>query len=397
MREESSARAITVSELNRYVRSSLVSDPILQSMNLRGEVSGFRVYGSAWYFELKDEHAAVNCVLFTRGGRLTSHQPVNGEQVIVHGRADLYEQRGTFQFVADMIRPDGTGALWLRFQQLKQRLAAEGLFDEARKRPLPERPRKIAVVTSAQGAVWHDIHKICGERDPGVPLVLVPVAVQGAGAAQEIAAGIARAGRLPGVDLVIAGRGGGSMEDLWCFNEEMVARAIAACPLPVISAVGHETDFTIADFVADRRASTPSNAAEMAVPDRAARTRAVIQLRQRLESAAEHALQRQEMAAALMRRRLEACAPTDRLREMANRLAMASLRMERATEALLERTQQRLTRAGIRLEALNPTRVLERGYVLVQDGDRTVTRAADAPEKMTLRFADGRIQVRREE
>ena len=397
MREEASPGVISVSELNAHVHRWIEDDPYLWGLRVRGEVSGFKAYASGWYFSLKDDGAMVSCVLFTRGRTVTSHQPRDGEQVIVHGRANFYEQRGNFQFMVDMIRPDGTGMLWQRFEQLKQRLAQEGLFDEERKRPLPTRPRKIAVVTSAQGAVWHDIHKVCRERDPGVPLVLVPVAVQGAGAAKEIAAGIGKAQRLSGVDLVIVARGGGSMEDLWCFNEEIVARAIAGCRLPVISAVGHETDFTIADFAADKRAATPSNAAELAVPDRAARIRAAALLGQRLENAAEYALQSREMALALLRQRMEACSPRDRLQELSGRLAMAALRMEQASDRALEQAAYRLSRARVRLGAMDPARVLERGYVLVENGDRTVTRAADAPERMTLRFADGRIRVRREE
>ena len=397
MREEAAAGVFSVSELNAYVHQRIEDDPFLWNLRIRGEVSGFKAYPSGWYFSLKDDGAMVSCVMFTRGRTVTSHQPKDGEQVIVHGRANFYEQRGSFQFVVDMIRPDGTGALWQRFEQLKQRLAAEGLFDEERKRPLPARPRKIAVVTSAQGAVWHDIHKVCRERDPGVPLVLVPVGVQGAGAAREIAEGIGKAQRIPGVDLVIVARGGGSMEDLWCFNEEIVARAIAGCKLPVISAVGHETDFTIADFASDRRAATPSNAAEMAVPDRTVRIRAAAQMKQRLENAAEYALQRCEMALALLRQRMEACSPRDRLQEISGKLAMAALRMDQAADRALEQAEHRLARARVHLEAIDPARVLERGYVLVEGGDRTVTRAVDAPERMTLRFADGRIRVRREE
>ncbi len=397
MREEAAAGIFSVSELNAYVHQRIEDDPFLWNLRIRGEVSGFKAYPSGWYFSLKDDGAMVSCVMFTRGRTVTSHQPKDGEQVIVHGRANFYEQRGSFQFVVDMIRPDGAGQLWQRFEQLKKRLAEEGLFDEARKRPLPVRPGKIAVVTSAQGAVWHDIHKICRERDPGVPLVLVPVSVQGAGAAREIAEGIVRAQRIPGVDLVIVGRGGGSMEDLWCFNEEIVARAIADCVLPVISAVGHETDVTIADFAADARASTPSNAAEMAVPDRAERARALRQLKQRLGRAVEYALQSHEFALAQLRQRFDACSPRERLKEMESALALAALRLESAADRVLEQALQRLARAQIRLKAIDPARVLERGYVLVEDGERTVTRAADAPARMTLRFADGRIRVHREE
>ncbi len=420
MREPTANRgAITVSQLNAYVKRSLQDDPLLRSILLQGEVSGFKVYPSGWYFDLKDEGASVSCVFFQRGRGLTSYQPRNGDRVILHGSASLYEQRGTFQFYVDMIRPDGAGSLWQRFEQLKQRLMEEGLFDRERKRPLPIRPGKIAVVTSASGAVWHDIHKICRERDPGVPLVLVPVGVQGPGAAREIVEGIGKAQRLPGVDLVIVGRGGGSMEDLWCFNEETVARAIAACRVPVISAVGHETDFTIADFVADVRASTPSNAAEMAVPDAAERNSALNLLRRRLAEAVRSGLMERRMTLSALRRQMALCAPGDqlhalqqrclrlgldmdriageRLRETANQLGMSGLRLERAADAGLEALRQRLEHRRVRLEALDPTRVLERGYALVMAGERPVTRAAEAADRMTLCFVDGEVRVQREE
>ncbi len=410
---------VTVSELNHYVARSLRADSVLGDLRLRGEVSGIVFRPAAWYFELKDDHARVSCVMFRQAVSRASFRPADGDQVILQGYAALYEEGGRFQFVANAIRPDGAGSIWLQFEQLKKRLAAEGLFDADRKRPLPERPRKIAVVTSESGAVWHDIHKIAAARDPGVPLVLVPVSVQGAGAGAEIAAGVRLAGMLPGVDLIITGRGGGSMEDLWCFNEEQVARAIAESPVPVISAVGHETDFTIADFAADRRASTPSNAAELALRDRREVLAALSALRDRMGHAAEQAMNRKRTSILEMRRSLDACSPERRvyefrqalsaarasldmaadlvLRDEMNRVGMNRLRLEQAADVALTRIRHRLDSARVSLEALSPGRVLERGYALVMDGDRTVVHAKDAPERMTLRFADGSVKVRREE
>ncbi|MBR4710642.1 MAG: exodeoxyribonuclease VII large subunit [Clostridia bacterium] len=410
---------ITVAELNRYVSRSMRQDPILRDLRLRGEIGGISVYPHGWYFDLKDADAKVSCVMWREALRRVSFVPRSGDQVIVHGSAALYEKNGTFQFAVDAMRPDGVGMLWQRYEELKDRLRAEGLFDEARKRPLPVRPRRIAAVTSAEGAVWHDIRTVCAQRDPGVALVLVPVRVQGEGAAADIADGLRRAARLPGVDVIIVGRGGGSMEDLWCFNEEIVARAIADSPLPVISAVGHETDFTIADFCADRRAATPSNAAELAVPDIEDVLDMLGMMRGRLTNAASAALQARRLALADCRRRLAECSPeralhrqrlaltgmrerlrraaTDVLDDRRTRLGMLPMRMDRAAERMLDRLNRRLETERTRLEAMNPMSVLRRGYALVLDGNRPVTSAASAPERMRLRFSDGTIAVRREE
>lgn len=410
---------ISVAELNRYVARSMRQDPILRDLRLRGEFSGLKVYPTSWYFDLKDADAKVSCVMWRDTIRRLSFVPRNGDQVIVHGSASLYEKNGTFQLTVDAMRPDGVGALWQRYEELKARLRAEGLFDEARKRPLPVRPRRIAAVTSAEGAVWHDIRTVCARRDPGVALVLVPVRVQGAGAAEEIAAGLRRAARLPEVDVIIVGRGGGSMEDLWCFNEEAVARAIAESPLPVISAVGHETDFTIADFCADRRAATPSNAAELAVPDSEDVLEALAMMRSRLTQAAQAEMQRRMLALNDCRRRLGECSPErgmhrqrlhlvrlrqrlqsaaqDALDEHRERLRLLPMRMDRAADRTLQRLSRTLDRQRTRLEAINPMSVLQRGYVLALDGDQPVTSAAEAPDRMRLRFHDGTVAVRREE
>ena len=255
---------LEVSEVNEYVRQLLQNEPALRKVRLRGEISNFKRHSSGhWYFTLKDERCRIAAVMFRQNAMRMSIRPMDGMSVIVSGQVGLYSEGGSYQITCDSMRPDGIGTLYQQFEALKKRLAAEGLFDEEHKRRLPYRPKKIAVVTSETGAVLHDICMVSRARDPGVPLVLVPVQVQGAGAAESIAQGIRRAAKIPEVEVVIVGRGGGSMEDLWAFNEEIVARAIYDCPIPVISAVGHETDFTIADFVADRRAATPSNAAEM--------------------------------------------------------------------------------------------------------------------------------------
>ncbi len=281
---------LEVSDLNDYARSVLANDSLLRHVRLRGEISNFKRHSSGhWYFTLKDERCRIACVMFRQNAMNMSIRPEDGMRVITTGSVSIYPESGTYQLYAEAMRPEGKGTLFQQFEALKAKLAAQGLFDQARKRPLPLRPKKIAIVTARTGAVLQDIRRVSAARDPGVPLVLLPVKVQGEGAADEIAKAIAKAGMLPQVDVLIIGRGGGSMEDLWAFNEEKVARAIAACPVPVISAVGHETDFTISDFVADARASTPSNAAEMAVPDRREVLEALRMQRQRLLKQTENA------------------------------------------------------------------------------------------------------------
>ena len=413
---------LQVSDLNEYVRRSLAADPMLRSLRIRGEISNFKAHSSGhWYFILKDDQARIACVMFRQNAMRMSLRPRDGMAVVLSGSVSLYTQSGTYQFYAENMRPDGVGGLYQQFEALKARLAAEGLFDAARKKPLPLRPKKIAVVTSRTGAVLQDIRRVSAARDPGVPLVLLPVQVQGEGAAEDIAAAIRRAGTLPGVEVIIAGRGGGSMEDLWAFNEEIVARAIADSPIPVISAVGHETDFTIADFVADVRAATPSNAAELAVPDRAELLEGLRMVRRHLTKAMDAMLTDKSRQVAYLARRLTAASPEMRLRDAAHRLeqcrdrldraverplteaaprlSLMRIRLDHAVDGMLERQRQRLSRDRARLETLDPRRVLERGYALVTDGDRVIaTRdAAMRSPRMTLHFRDGAVQVRHEE
>ena len=413
---------IEVSDLNEYVRRTLAADPTLRSIRLRGEISNFKRHSSGhWYFTLKDERCRISAVMFRQNAIRQSIRPVDGMRVIVSGQVSLYAESGTYQIYCENMRPDGVGTLYQQFEALKQKLAAEGLFDAARKQPLPWRPRKIAVVTSLTGAVLHDIRKVSAQRDPGVPLVLLPVQVQGAGAAEEIAEAIIHASELPEVDVIITGRGGGSMEDLWAFNEEIVARAIAASPVPVISAVGHETDTTIADFVADARASTPSNAAEMAVPDRREIIAGLRGMQQHLSEAMGTMIRERRLDVMSLQRRLERVSPENRIHALrtraaadrarlnasaeavlpplVQRIAMAAMRLEAAADRRMTAPQERIDRARARLMALNPAAVLERGYALVMDGDRVVATADSAKklDHMTLRFRDGSVRVAKED
>ena len=411
---------LEVSDLNEYVRALLNADPALRSIRLRGEISNFKRHSSGhWYFTLKDERCRISAVMFRQNAMRQSIRPMDGMRVIVSGQVSLYPESGTYQLYCENMRPDGVGTLYQQFEALKAKLQAEGLFDQARKRPLPYRPRKIAVVTSETGAVLHDIRKVSTQRDPGVPLVLLPVQVQGVGAAEDIARAIRRAGQLDGVDVIITGRGGGSMEDLWAFNEEIVARAIAESPIPVISAVGHETDVTIADFAADARASTPSNAAEMAVPGRREIIEGLRDVRRHLTDAASALVQDRRYQLLTLQRRMEAVRPEQRVAALrarvasirlrmnsavdaqlptfAHRIGMAGMRLDSTVDKQLALRQERIARAKARLAALNPSAVLERGYALVMDGDRVVSSAdtASTINQMTLRFHDGNVAVER--
>ena len=411
---------LEVSDLNEYARSILANDSILRHVRLRGEISNFKRHSSGhWYFTLKDERCRIACVMFRQNAMNMSIRPEDGMRVIATGSVSIYPEAGTYQLYAEAMRPEGKGTLFQQFEALKAKLAAQGLFDQSRKRPLPLRPRKIAIVTARTGAVLQDIRRVSGARDPGIPLVLLPVKVQGEGAAEEIAKAIAKAGTLTQVDVLIIGRGGGSMEDLWAFNEEKVARAIAACPVPVISAVGHETDFTISDFVADARASTPSNAAEMAVPDRREMLEALRMQRKRLLKQTENAMQRKRIQLLNLSRRLEGQQPEKRInrimqqlegcrqrlqKELENQItsyapeiAMKKIRLDHAMDSALHRKQVRLEQAKTSLTMMDPARVMNRGYAMAVDATGKLITSVGAVDQhpFTLRFHDGSVNVKR--
>lgn len=262
--------ALTVQELNEYVRKRLAGDPMLRGVRVRGEISGYKLhYSGHRYFILKDEASRINCVMFRQNALELSFEPKNGDKVTLTGQVALFVRDGAYQFYVDEIEQEGAGALFLRFEQLKRRLMAEGLFDPSLKKPLPAYPHTIGIVTSETGAAVRDMIRVAKQRNPSVGILLRPAQVQGEGAARDIADGIAELNANGRSDVILVGRGGGSMEELWAFNEEIVARAIFASRIPVVSCVGHEVDTTIADFVADVRAATPSQAAELAVPVRA--------------------------------------------------------------------------------------------------------------------------------
>jgi len=407
-------KILTVSELTRDIK--LVLDEVFGAVWVEGEVSNFKRHTSGHlYFSLKDENATVRCMMFRSAAARLKFEPKDGTKVLVAGRVSVYEKGGQYQVYANTIEPRGQGALQLAFEQLKKKLAAEGLFDEDRKRPLPFLPARIGIITSPTGAVIRDILHVLGRRFPGFHAVLNPVRVQGEGAAEEIAAAIADFNRLKNVDVIIVARGGGSLEDLWAFNEEAVARAVAASGVPVISAVGHETDYTIADFVADRRAPTPSAAAEVVMPARAelvARIQTNLRhLRQALADAVPQYAQRIDDLVESLTHALEGRLGTERVRAggLAQELARAMDARLRADRVRCEGFAQELPRLIAdklraerlrcealmrRLDALSPLAVLRRGYSLTTGADGTVIRRARDVRpgaRLTTRLAVGRL------
>lgn len=389
--------ALSVSQLNEYVRRSLASDPMLQSIVLTGEISNFKAHVSGHlYFTLKDEGAAIACVMFRQSAMTVRFRPENGMSVRLLGSVGMYTKTGTYQFYADRMEQAGMGELYLKFEALKERLMGEGLFDASLKKPLPLLPRGVGIITSSTGAVLHDICTVSWRRNPGMPLYLCPVKVQGEGAAQEIAAAIRRMDKLPEAEVLIVGRGGGSMEDLWPFNEECVARAIAACKTPVVSAVGHETDYTIADFVADVRAATPSAAAELCVQQREALLHAVHQQTERMRQHLLGLMGQMELRLSESVLRLEKNTPVKRLETYALRLGNVQARLKNAAQYQFSQMEHRLEQAVLRLRAAGPEETLRRGYALLLR-DRNLIRSVESVEigqKMDIRLADGMLGVR---
>ena len=368
---------LSVSQLNEYVRRQLAGDPMLRSVRVEGEISGFKHHVSGHkYFTLKDDKARVQCVMFRQNALSLDFSPKEGMKVVATGSASLFVRDGAYQLYVESMREAGAGDLYREFERRKKKLADEGLFDPALKRPLPAFPRAIGVVTAPGGAAFWDIVRVCQARNPHVGIVLSPCAVQGDGAAEDIARAIARLNARGGVDVLLVGRGGGSIEDLWAFNEEVVARAIRASAIPVISCVGHEIDFTIADFAADARAATPSNAAELAVPVYAELVRAVDALGERLASGLKARL-------ALSRARLLALGASAALtmpgklilEGRKNRLETLWQREQAAMQQRLNAAQRTLALAKRSLDALNPMSVLRRGFAVVEKADGAFARA----------------------
>jgi len=368
------AAPLTVTELNRRVRALLENR--FETLWVAGELSNVKPAASGhWYFSLKDAAAQVDCAIWRTRARFLDFRPANGMQVEARGRVTLYEPRGSYQLVVEELRKAGLGALHEAFEKLKAKLDAEGLFDPARKRALPAFPRAIGIVTSREAAALRDMLTVLARRAPMIPVIVYPVPVQGEGAGAQIARAVERAGARAECDVLIVGRGGGSLEDLWAFNEEPLARAIAACPLPVVSGVGHETDFTIADLVADLRAPTPTAAAAAASPDREALQGAVEQLRRRLLRDARRTVETRAQRLDSAARRL--LTPAQRIEREQRSLAVLARRMSLAARRAVEDHGRRLAASRSALGHLDPTAVLARGYSIVRDSAGHVRRSSE--------------------
>lgn len=388
---------LSITQLTEYIRGRLDDDPFLGQVAVRGEISNYKVYPSGHhYFTLKDEGAALKCVMFKGSAMRLRFRPDNGMKVIAMGKVTVYPRDGAYQLYCAAMAMDGVGDLYAAFEQLKKKLAAQGLFDPAHKKPLPKCPGTIGIVTSSAGAAVHDMLRILRKRYPLTKVRLLPVRVQGAEAPGEIAAAIRYANRYKLADLLIVGRGGGSIEDLWAFNDELVAHAIYESEIPVISAVGHEPDVTISDYVADLRAATPSNAAELAVPDQDA-------LRQNLDamsSAMASALSRQLKAARqhldVLSRSPALRSPTGYIEQREKSLELLKNRLIAAQNQSITRKNQRYIAAVSKLDAMSPLKVLTRGYSMAQTEAGEVLRSVrqvELGERVSVLLSDGKLSA----
>ncbi len=386
---------ITVSQLNTYVRSVLESDPHLSTVYVSGEISNFTNHyrSGHLYMSLKDEGAVVRAVMFRGSASKLRFEPQNGMKVIVRAKVSLYDRDGAYQIYIDDMQPDGVGALQVAFEQLKARLAAEGLFDERRKRPLPPYPSRVGVITSSTGAAVRDIINVLGRRYPLAQIVLVPVLVQGDGAPPQLVDALERLNRLRAADVIIIGRGGGSIEDLWAFNDERVARAVAASEIPVISAVGHETDFTICDFAADLRAPTPSAAAELAVPDGQQLLAFLKQRRWTLQRDIQHAVERESKRLSALKEKRCLSTPLFLVEEQGVRLDYLTRALASAGTITLQEADKRLCAYSAKLDALSPLKVLSRGYAMAlrEEQPLTTVKQVAVGETVKIRLADGQL------
>lgn len=389
-------RVVSVATLTAYIKELLESDRLLEDIWLEGEVSNFYPSPAGhWYFSLKDEKSQLKCVMWRSLVARQRHRPRNGDQISIHGRVTVYEPQGNYQLVGDVILPAGIGVLAMRLEQLRQRLDAEGLFDETRKRPLPPAPKAIGVVTSASGAVWHDIQNVMSRRYPFTELILSPTAVQGDQAPEQIVEAIGRLQQLPRVEVIIIARGGGSVEDLFCFNDERVVRAIFASRVPVISGVGHETDWTLADMVADVRAPTPSAAAEIAVPSMDDMVERLSELIGRADTAVWAHWEAYGAATKAMWARLGRLSPERRVAYHREHVSALARRLNQAERHRFAVQQLGLRRLNDLLETLEPAAILRRGYArlsLVASGE-PVSRTAHlrAGQRLRADVRDGAI------
>jgi exodeoxyribonuclease VII large subunit len=397
-RSEPIRKVYSVTQINRYVKHLLTQDGILSGIWMRGELSNYKAHSSGHrYFTIKDEEGAISAVMFASYAGGLTFVPREGQQVEVQGSVSLYEKTGQYQFYVTKMEPQGRGALYQAYEELKQKLDQQGLFDVSAKKEIPPFPRKVGIVTSPTGAALQDMIRVAKRRHPGVSLVLCPCLVQGEEAAEDIVRSLRRLDREPDVDVILVGRGGGSMEDLWAFNEEIVARAIYAAKTPIISAVGHETDFTIADFVADLRAATPSAAAELAVPDTRVFFQTIRQNKDRMARAADRKQQVLRRQLQTGKNRLWVQRPTVKVRDLTVRVDQQREALQRGKQQYFDTVRQRVNRLQWQIDSLNPWTQLQKGYALVLDAcGRPISTVAQryAEESLRILVKDGQIKAR---
>lgn len=390
-------QVLSITQINEYIRSQMDEDRLLNQVAVRGEISNYKLYPSGHhYFTLKDENAALKCVMFKSNATRLRFRPENGMKVIAMGRITVYPRDGAFQLYCSAMTVDGVGDLYAAFEQLKKKLAAQGLFAPEHKKPLPPFPGTIGIITSSAGAAIHDMLRILNKRYPLTQVRLLPVRVQGAEAPGEIAAAIRYANHYQLADLLIVGRGGGSIEDLWAFNDEGVAYAIYESQIPIISAVGHEPDVTIADYVADLRAATPSNAAELAVPDQAALLQSMDSAASAMASYLTRQLRNSRQRLNTISRSPALASPTGYLRQREANLEHLKTRLIAAQSQQLQRRRQRFVGCTAKLDAMSPLKVLTRGYSIVHNDDGSILRSVSQTEpgrEVRVTLTDGNIHA----
>ena len=390
-------QVLSITQINEYIRGKMDSDQLLNGVAVRGEISNYKMYPSGHhYFTLKDENSALKCVMFKGNAMRLRFRPENGMKVIAMGKISVFPRDGAYQLYCTAMAMDGVGDLYAAFEQLKKKLSAEGLFDPVHKKPLPTYPGVIGIITSSAGAAVHDMLRILNKRYPLTKVRLLPVRVQGVEAPGEIAAAIDYANRHSLADLLIVGRGGGSIEDLWAFNDERVAYAIYRSRIPVISAVGHEPDVTISDFVADLRAATPSNAAELAVPDREALSQTLDSMSTAMAAALSRQLRNARQHLDMLSKSTALQSPTGYLEKKEKDLEFFKNRLISAENQIISRKNQRYIALAAKMDAMSPLKVLTRGYAMVQTENNEVLRSVSDVElgqRIHIRVSDGALSA----
>ena len=391
-------QVLSITQLNTYIQGKLDGDPMLGAVAVRGEISNYKLYPSGHhYFTLKDESSALKCVMFKGNATRLRFRPENGMKVLAMGKVSVFPRDGAYQLYCNAMAMDGVGDLYAAFEQLKKKLASQGLFDQAHKKPIPKFPGTIGIITSSAGAAIHDMLRILRKRYPLTKVRLIPVRVQGAEAPGEIASAIRYANYYKLADLLIVGRGGGSIEDLWAFNDELVAHAIYQSDIPVISAVGHEPDVTISDFVADLRAATPSNAAELAVPDRESLSQTLDAMSTAMASALNRQLRSSRQHLNVLSRSAALQSPTGYLEQRRQSLSGLKTRLVSAQSQNISLKKHRYVALTSKLDAMSPLKVLTRGYAITQKDDGTMLRSVSqvsAGDSILIRLQDGALNAR---